>query len=1772
MKYFLLCLNMFLFTLSSPIFGADTSYKNIDLLYTGTFNDCIEIIVDPSQVSGSTDLLNFPMLVDITDPSLRNVSNGGSMENSNGYDIEFKSDCSTLLDFQIENYDESTGRLIAWVRIPVLSYSSATTIILEYGNAAISSDASTPNVWSSDHEAVWHLNNEFSDATGNIVDGINNGSTDTSGKIANGRHFDGNPDGIRYSTLLANGSTPLLKNTGEATLSAWINPDNVNADGHLISIGTGLSAPHGKSRAQLSIVNNRPEIGARAADTDWFYTARSTTAIGTGSWYYLTGTINYATSDLRVYINGVQQSIVNYANGILGDPTTLSQPTTDNTNNTNSGIGTDDDSAFYWVEGIIDEPRVINTIRSVDWILTEFNNQNSPSTFYSTSSCSICPLNTNNCGTQQYADSVISQTGVTDPSNALGSSDSSPALLYDQNDQLVVDLTDVLPTTVNYTIRWRRDPGTGNTPSVSVEESIDGSSWANATGSPFAPNNTSYFDQTITPSTDTRYIRLTTLNVYNVDLDAISYTIPCTEDNDDDGILDIGDADDDNDGIIDIDEYGCVDTYQFINSWRLDTSSNRRQGIIEDASIVSSVSDFIDGPNISITAPSSYMHINNAQTTSFAAAIGDGDYVEYGFTTQAGLSVNQLARMRYRKPPVAVQNFEYYFAVVISTDNFANSEVLIQDYYVDGAGIGGQPYVYFDHPGYFLESSTSYKVRIYFYDFQNPNVGHFDNFYLSVDKCTRPWDSDGDSVNNQFDLDNDDDGIPDNVEGQPTIGYVTPSGTINLSGQYAGLMDNYGTGLIPENTDGTDEPDYFDTDSDNDGLPDIQENGMANAISTSDTDNDGLDNTFEGSNTNDPLDVNDEINNPSSSILPDTDSDLPSGGDLDYRDDIDVFYPSATLDFDGVDDYAEVDSSIDGLSEYTVSLWFKYNGPTLGTSDDVFVMGQKDVFEISIRNWSTAYNPIHNGIMAKAFYNNSLFTGVSLGKKFNRSDWTNVCVTVRQNGGNVEAKVYKNGFSASTWGSLPGTLSTNSEPLRLGIVSGTNDFDYNFEGWMDEIRIFDTVLTSDQIQRMVYQEIENNAGNVHGSVIPKDIIDISTGTKVSWNNLIAYYPLSDIKNSNVSDYSNSNRPLKLYNITSVLEQTAPMPFETKADGDWTEESTWLHGDVWEIEYLPDYEITSQSPEPWSIVHIKDSVTTSSSHKGIGMFIDTGKTLRVNNDNEINNSWYVALNGTLDLQDDSQLIQTANSDLVTSAEGKLLRCQEGASSVYWYNYWASPVGSLGATSLTDNNTTTNNTNNSVFNLGMLKKDVDTNFQFTGALNEVGKISVYWLYTYKNGVTYNDWGSMDANTVLEPGVGYTQKGTGVGTEQQYLFEGKPNNGTIVIPVTDTGGSGSVPAVSKTDYLLGNPYASAIDLHEFIDDNAGVIDGAIQLWQQWSGSSHILDEYNGGYAQVNKTGSTRAYQFVGIEGGTNGNQDGVKVPSRYLSVGQGFMTEIVNGGNIVFRNSQRVFIKESDANGDYDIGSVFFRNGSSSNTNDETTEDTTSDDQVMQKLRIEFNSVDGPFTRRELLLGFSDYTTDDYDYGYDAINVEVYADDLNLVLADDLLTIQAYSEITADKVVPLMLKASGPYNYTIELTETENIPEDQELYLLDNLTNSYYDLRSEQAYEFSSEVGEYADRFEIAFQEPSDLLSLVDEAISSLKFYYASSRKKIVVLNPYNVDIESVEVYNVLGQLVYRNNTIHQSKFNEFEVHNLSTGTYIIKLITDNNVMLSKKMIMN
>ena len=173
-------------------------------------------------------------------------------------------------------------------------------------------------------------------------------------------------------------------------------------------------------------------------------------------------------------------------------------------------------------------------------------------------------------------------------------------------------------------------------------------------------------------------------------------------------------------------------------------------------------------------------------------------------------------------------------------------------------------------------------------------------------------DTDGDGIINNLDLDSDNDGIPDNIEGQTTTGYIAPS---NIDSDGNGLDDVYesapgnGEGITPQNTDGTDNPDYLDTNSDNDGGDDTTEAGLV--LANTDTDNDGLDDNIDTSP--DYSDPGGTIDNPLSGAvtLPDVDGDATTGGDVDYRDIFDV----DDFDGDGILNNEDLDDDNDGITD-----------------------------------------------------------------------------------------------------------------------------------------------------------------------------------------------------------------------------------------------------------------------------------------------------------------------------------------------------------------------------------------------------------------------------------------------------------------------------------------------------------------------------------------------------------------------------------------------------------------------------------------------------------------------------------------------------------------------------------------------------------------------------------------------------------------------------------------------------------------------------------------
>lgn len=320
------------------------------------------ITFDPTKVMTTADIANYTALIKITsDNDLRTVANSGHVENANGYDIIFTLDDGvTKLDHTLEKYTATTGEFIAWVRIPNLSTTLNTYIYMYYGNTAIGSDQSLTTTWNSVYRGAYFFHSDYNDKSQAGNNGTNNGFTSAaSGTIAN---YIASNNVNDYVAIGTNGWS-----ASAGTYEVWINSTGAfNAvEGYFLGHTTVAAY---NNRIQIYGYNGRLRVGlggshAIGGDLFTFSTAR---------WYHVA--VVYSSGNHTVYVNGTSV----YAGTYTG-LTTL---------NTSADVANDGNPAAHnecMGAGAIDNMFIQNTARDAQWMATNYNNQSSPSTFYSIS-------------------------------------------------------------------------------------------------------------------------------------------------------------------------------------------------------------------------------------------------------------------------------------------------------------------------------------------------------------------------------------------------------------------------------------------------------------------------------------------------------------------------------------------------------------------------------------------------------------------------------------------------------------------------------------------------------------------------------------------------------------------------------------------------------------------------------------------------------------------------------------------------------------------------------------------------------------------------------------------------------------------------------------------------------------------------------------------------------------------------------------------------------------------------------------------------------------------------------------------------------------------------------------------------------------------------------------------------------------------------------------------------------------------------------------------
>ncbi|AUP79185.1 T9SS type A sorting domain-containing protein [Flavivirga eckloniae] len=522
------------------------------------------------------------------------------------------------------------------------------------------------------------------------------------------------------------------------------------------------------------------------------------------------------------------------------------------------------------------------------------------------------------------------------------------------------------------------------------------------------------------------------------------------------------------------------------------------------------------------------------------------------------------------------------------------------------------------------------------------------------------------------------------------------------------------------------------------------------------------------------------------------------------------------------------------------------------------------------------------------------------------------------------------------------------------------------------------------------------------------------------------------------------------------------------------------------------------------------------------------------------------NGSVVQVDDSASVTVTNNGTIT-----VTKRTAPANAWYEYTYWSSPVSGADIAN------------------GLTEAQVDRRFvfdaqSFLDAETETNNDNVP-IPGYDDIDDNGDaWQSVSSSTIMTPGVGYASThdrlifNSSPASQFIYDFVGPFNNGIITVPIYRNDSESG----DKNLNFIGNPYPSAISVNSFFAANSD-IDGAIYIWSHNTPPSAVAN----GNEQINFSD----LDYAVINGLTETQGGDPITPNRFIPSGQGFFvtysdaaipistTGDISQGQVVFNNSMRM--------ADGTSNSQFFKNSDTKKDNPTS---------VNNILWIDLTSSLGAFN--QIAIGYADGATDGDDgLYYDATKTISYmtTSAIYSLISDTNVnkkfTIQGkdVTSLTTDEIIPLGFYTSKPsdteYKFSMPKYQGEFLSNNT-VYLKDNLLNKLHDL-SASDYTFTSEIGEFNDRFEIVFNVTA--LSTNDDLL-------AENTLNIITLNngyvrfstSNNLSIKTVTVYDALGRALY--NFKGQNSSETYRLSNLGSSIYIAEVTLSNGVVVTKKAI--
>ena len=373
----------------------------------------IPLTLNNASLGTSTDQTNFVALLKVTSPNfvpaVCSDQTGGISSSIPVFAIiDSAYSTTTELNYQVENYNTTTGVIYFWVKIPILyktgSANGSNKLYCYFGstNPSVSHTTAWQKLtWSSvtatagiNYSGVWHFNEDpagaapqFADATvnnNNLTVGSYLGSSgsvtqNTSSQIGNGIT-------LSATSVLDTSATNMPNTQASQTLSLWASyPSTPTHTANLIVLENGSNPATTGNGTQLGVLINS---GTTTLQT-WRWANRltplvsSTTIPSAVTWHHYAYVYDASAKKSYLYLDGA----------LLAGPTSnTSNPPFSGTANmvsfgdyinnqmTNTPTGPKIVGGQSYT-GTMDESHVIGAVLSADWVKAEYVNQKDPDAF-----------------------------------------------------------------------------------------------------------------------------------------------------------------------------------------------------------------------------------------------------------------------------------------------------------------------------------------------------------------------------------------------------------------------------------------------------------------------------------------------------------------------------------------------------------------------------------------------------------------------------------------------------------------------------------------------------------------------------------------------------------------------------------------------------------------------------------------------------------------------------------------------------------------------------------------------------------------------------------------------------------------------------------------------------------------------------------------------------------------------------------------------------------------------------------------------------------------------------------------------------------------------------------------------------------------------------------------------------------------------------------------------------------------------------------------------